>query len=78
MGSKLIVEVVQCKECKYFKHLTDVGDIMAGHCVMMNDSFVFGIDFCSYGKESVGEIYVEDLDLGTNPMMYVGSEPVRY
>ena len=74
----MIVEVVQCKDCKFFKHQTDIGDVMAGHCIMMNESFVFGVDFCSYGAKSVGQISVEDLDLGNNPMKYVGSEPVRY
>ena len=74
----MIVEVVQCKDCKFFKHQTDIGDVMAGHCIMMNESFVFGVDFCSYGAKSVGQIVVDDIDLGGNPMKYVGSEPVRY
>ena len=59
MGSKFIVEAIPCKDCRYLKEVILVAGEIAGYCELHNHSFMFGGDFCSYGKPSEGKIVVD-------------------
>ena len=45
-----IVEVTHCGKCQFFRRKGNCGDEEMGACEMHNGTFMFGCDFCSYGK----------------------------
>ena len=45
-----IVEVTYCTSCQFYRKKTEVGDEDLGICEMHSGMYMFGHDFCSYGK----------------------------
>lgn len=46
-----IVEVTYCKDCKFYRRKQSWPDEIIGQCEMHKGMYMFGYDFCSYGKE---------------------------
>ena len=45
-----IVEVTYCEECDFFRKKDSWPDEVIGECQMHSGTYMFGGDFCSYGK----------------------------
>lgn len=58
-----VVEVVNCKDCKFFTGKYMIKDELAGRCELHKEIFMFGSDFCSYGKQTSGKIVYEGKEI---------------
>ena len=45
-----IVEVTYCTNCNFYRKKSMAGDEDIGICEMHSGMYMFGHDFCSYGK----------------------------
>lgn len=48
-----VVEVVRCKDCKYWAGIDEFGDDLCNNPFGLDDT-VQSVDFCSYGKRGYG------------------------
>ena len=56
-----VVEVVRCKDCKYYRHDVDK-DGGSWDCCSEHGEFVTPTDYCSYGERKDGErtIFIDE------------------